>query len=217
MDLELYPIILAVVLAHFLALLSPGPDFLIVVKSGIKNTKNIAIGVAFGIALANAIYIIICIVGVGAIIAKSVIIMILLKVLGGIFLIYLAMMSLKSRKRDYEQLILNATSVKAQGSTFKKEFLIGFLSGILNPKNIIFYLSLFSLVLTNEVSLVVKVALGVWMTFLVFSWDTFIILVLSRNSIRELFSKLAFYIDKIAGVVLGLFGVKLIQSAIVRN
>jgi len=217
MSLELPPIIIAVVFAHLLALLSPGPDFLIVVKSGIKNTKKNAIGVAIGIALANAVYIIICIVGIGALLAKSVVIMTLLKVLGGLFLSYLAFMSMKARKKDYDHLIHSAGTANIQTSTFQKEFLTGFLSGILNPKNPIFYLSLFSLVLTNEISLSLKIGLGIWMTFIVFAWDTFIIFVLSRNTVRELFSKFAFYIDKFTGVVLGLIGAKLIHSAFARN
>ena len=37
MDINLLGIFITVALAHFLALLSPGPDFVLVVKSAIKN------------------------------------------------------------------------------------------------------------------------------------------------------------------------------------
>lgn len=57
MTLEIFAIITTVVVAHFLALISPGPDFLLIVKSAVRNKKTQAIGVAFGIASANAIYI----------------------------------------------------------------------------------------------------------------------------------------------------------------
>ena len=217
MILELPPIIIGVVLAHFLALLSPGPDFLIVVKTGIKNTKTTAIGVAIGIALANAVYIVICIIGIGALLAKSIVIMTVLKISGGLFLSYLAFMSIRAKKKDYEHLIQSAGTAKVQSSTFQKELLTGFLSGILNPKNPIFYLSLFSLILTNEISLSLKIGLGIWMTFIVFAWDAFIIFVLSRNKVREFFSRFAFYIDKFTGLILGIIGVKLVHSAIARN
>ena len=60
------PVITTVVLAHFLALVSPGPDFLLVVRSALRNTRQRALGVACGIALANAIYIGLCIIGVGS-------------------------------------------------------------------------------------------------------------------------------------------------------
>ena len=90
MELGDWGLVVTVVLAHLIALLSPGPDFILVVKSGIRNTTKNAIGVAFGIASANAIYIILCLIGVGAILASSIVVMTVIKVLGGIFLIYIA-------------------------------------------------------------------------------------------------------------------------------
>lgn len=79
-----------------------------------------------------------CIVGIGAVLAKSIIIMTMLKIFGGIFLIYLAVMSIKTRKKDYEYLVDNARNSTVQPSSFLKESLTGFMSGILNPKNPMF-------------------------------------------------------------------------------
>lgn len=68
---EIISVITTVVIAHFLALISPGPDFLLVVRSALRNTRRRAIGVALGIALANGVYITLCIIGVGSAIAHS--------------------------------------------------------------------------------------------------------------------------------------------------
>ncbi len=46
MDVSLFGMFVTVAIAHFLALLSPGPDFVLVVKSAIKNSGNRAVGVA---------------------------------------------------------------------------------------------------------------------------------------------------------------------------
>lgn len=91
--------------------------------------------------------------------------------------------------------------------------MFGLISGLSNPKNIIFYLSLFSVVLTPSVSVGLSIALGVWMVLLVFLWDTMIVLILSKPQIRTAFAKVAFYLDKIAGMVLGVLGYKLLRSA----
>nr|WP_314741822.1 LysE family transporter [uncultured Haemophilus sp.] len=98
MESEVLTIITTVVVAHFLALISPGPDFLLVVRSALRNTRKKAIGVALGIALANGVYITLCILGVGAIIAHSLWLMVTLKVLGGLFLLYVAYHALKAKK-----------------------------------------------------------------------------------------------------------------------
>lgn len=213
MGIELIGLLTTVVVAHFIALVSPGPDFLLVVKSAIRSEKSKAIGVALGIAVANATYIILCLVGVGAVLATSLIIMTLLKLFGGLFLLYVAYHALKSKKSDYLFLMETAKNeANKAGYSFYREFLFGFISGISNPKNIIFYLSLFSVVLTNGIPIGVKIGLGVWMTALVFAWNTLIIYVLSQDKVKRVFAKVAFYIDKVAGLVLGAVGVKLLQK-----
>ena len=213
MDWALFSIFITVAIAHFLALLSPGPDFVLVVKSAINNGPKKSIGVAAGIASANALYITLCLIGVGSLLASSVMIMIALKVAGGLFLIYLAVMALMAKKSDYQDLAFSGAQVKAE-TTFVKEFITGFMSGILNPKNLLFYLSLFTVVLTKDVNLSFKIGLGIWMTSVVFLWDLSVIYVLSRDKVRRKFSKLAYYIDKCTGVILGLIGLTIVKSVL---
>lgn len=207
-------IVSTVVVAHFMALISPGPDFLLLVKSSLSNTANRAIGMALGIAIANGIYIALCIIGVGAIIVKSFYLMVALKILGGLFLLYVAYHAIKAQKSDYQILVSpQMNSTIQNGRSFFAEFTLGLISGLSNPKNIIFYLSLFSVVLTPSVSIGLSVALGVWMVLLVFLWDTMIVLILSKQQIRKTFAKIAFYLDKIAGILLGIVGYNLLRSA----
>lgn len=193
MDISLFGIFVTVAIAHFLALLSPGPDFVLVVKSAIKNEGKNAIGVALGIASANALYISLCLIGVGSILATSVTLMILLKIIGGLFLIYLAVQALLASKSSYNNVVLSeSASETANKSTFLKEFITGFMSGILNPKNLLFYLSLFTVVLTPDVGFAFKLGLGIWMTMVVFLWDLAIIYLLSTPTVRSKFTKAAF-------------------------
>jgi len=211
-------VLLTVVIAHFLALLSPGPDFLLIVKSAVRNSRFNALGVALGIASANALYICLCLIGVGAIIAKSIYLMAAMRCLGGLFLTYLAYKTLLAKKADYDSLLeqgMEADGVKKE--SMLREFATGFLSAILNPKNPIFYLSLFSVVLNDSVGLPVKIGLGVWMSSLVFFWDAFIIYVLSGSSVRKTFAKSTYYVDKLAGTILGFLGIHLVRSAVLQT
>lgn len=217
MDTGLTSIFITVAVAHFLALLSPGPDFILVVKSAMRNKSKNAIGIAVGISLANAAYIGMCLIGVGSILAASAPVMITLKIIGGLFLIYLAIQAIKADKSSYENLgAIDAGSAPMKPSSFLHELITGFMSGILNPKNLLFYLSLFTVVLTNEVSFSFKLGLGIWMTLIVFIWDAAIIFFLSTHRVRSRFTKMAFYIDKITGAILGLIGFTIVKSAMAR-
>lgn len=217
MDANLLSIFITVGVAHFLALLSPGPDFVLIVKSAIKNDSKDAMGVALGITIANAVYISLCLIGIGSILAASALLMIILKIIGGLFLIYLAVQALQARKSSYSQLDINESiSTNLTNTTFLKEFVAGFISGIFNPKNLLFYLSLFTVVLTPEVSFAFKLSLGVWMTIVVFLWDTSIIFLLSTRKVRQKFTQAAYYLDKITGALLGIIGVTIVKTAVVE-
>lgn len=218
MSTQVLALLATVVAAHFLALISPGPDFLMIVRSSLRSGKRNAIGVAGGIAVANGLYIALCIVGVGAVLAASLVAMAVLKVVGGLFLVYIAIQALRARRSDYAALLQPSPQAHAADARqFWREFMAGFVSGIANPKNVIFYLSLFSVVLTPEVGIVLKVALGVWMTTLVFVWDTLIVLVLTQERVKRAFTRLAYSIDKVSGALLGLVGLKLLHGALARE
>ncbi|AJQ93264.1 LysE family translocator [Gynuella sunshinyii] len=216
MQVHLLATFAAAALAHFLALLSPGPDFFLVVRSAVRHDRRLALGVAFGIATANGVYIALCLLGVGALLAASATVMLLIKLAGGLFLAYLAYGALRARKRDYQSLTESADGVHRQ-TTFRREFSVGFLSGILNPKNPLFYLSLFTLVLNQEAGMGFKIWLGIWMVSIVFFWDAFIIVVLSRADMQQRFRRCAFYIDKITGMLLGTFGLTLLYSCLMES
>ncbi len=217
MDASLWGVFLTVVIAHFLALLSPGPDFVLIVKSAVKHGDKKSMGVAAGIASANAVYISLCLIGVGAILASSVTLLMIMKILGGLFLIYLAMQAIRGKKSDYQILVLSGTSQTQIQTTWAREFTTGFISGILNPKNLLFYLSLFTVILTEEVGMVFKICLGVWMTALVFAWDIFIIYVLSMPKVRRQFASYSYYIDKVTGVILAGIGFSIVKSAVIET
>lgn len=70
------------------------------------------------------------------------------------------------------------------------------------------------MVLTSDIGIGLKLGLGLWMTLLVFLWNAFIICILSQEKVKSVFARFAFYVDKLAGTVLGLIGVRLVTSAL---
>ncbi len=52
--------------AHFLALLSPGPDFFLIARTSLSSGWRVASGACLGIAAANAVFIIAAFAGTAA-------------------------------------------------------------------------------------------------------------------------------------------------------
>ena len=153
--------------AHFLALLSPGPDFFLIVRSAVVNGTRIASGVCAGIALANGIYIGLAIGGV-AILNEVSALFALLKWGGCAYLAWLGWQFLRTPQDAPSA--EHPDSSKASGSWWK-EFRTGFASGILNPKNSLFYASLFSLGFDQGTPNHIQMAFGLWMFAAVLIWD----------------------------------------------
>ncbi len=55
----------ALALSHFVALLSPGPDFFLLIGYAVRYRIRDSIGLCLGIAAGNALYIVLAIVGWG--------------------------------------------------------------------------------------------------------------------------------------------------------
>src|SRR3989338_11053909 len=83
--------------ANTLSLISPGPDFLMVVRSSLRYNHTTALWVAFGIACGEMIHVGYSLLGIGLIISESILLFNLLKYCGAIYLIYNGVNSLRAQ------------------------------------------------------------------------------------------------------------------------
>jgi threonine/homoserine/homoserine lactone efflux protein len=191
--------------AHFLALLSPGTDFFIIVSTALRRPLKYAFTVSIGIVTAHALYLCIAVLGLESIKHISGL-METLRYLGGIYLLYIGFMLIKAPKVDMDIEIKKPLHVE----NLKSEFIKGFLSAFLNPKNIIFYLSLFTTLVSVSTPLYMRSLYALWMCSLVLFWDIGISLMVGNKKVKNRLSSYIFRLEKIAGVILGSFGLLLI-------
>ena len=195
--------------AHFLALLSPGPDFFLIVRSAVINGARVASGVCVGIALANGVYIGLAISGV-AVLQQVAGLFAVLKWAGCAYLAWLGWRFLTVRGETPKPEMHGAA--KTSGNWWR-ECRVGFLSGILNPKNSLFYASLFSLGFERGTSFGVQLGYGVWMFAAVLIWDLCIARAAGHPPIVRRFMAHVRKVERITGVVLlgiaaGIVGVR---------
>ena len=195
--------------AHFLALLSPGPDFFLIVRSAVINGARVASGVCVGIALANGVYIGLAISGV-AVLQEVAGLFAVLKWAGCAYLAWLGWRFLTVRGETPKPEMHGAA--KTSGNWWR-ECRVGFLSGILNPKNSLFYASLFSLGFKRGTSFGVQLGYGVWMFAAVLIWDLCIARAAGHPPIVRRFMAHVRKVERITGVVLlgiaaGIVGVR---------
>ena len=190
---------LLIAIAHFFAVASPGPDFAIVLKQSIQQGRKNALWTSAGVGAAILLHIAYCVLGVALILSQSPSLFMALKYLAGAYLAYLGVQALRSAKpTDSTQQTLSPVEPESVYKAFRR----GFFTNALNPKATLFFMSLFTLVISPETPVVVQAGYGVYMAMATWLWFSFLSLVLSKASVRAFFLKSGYWFDRGIGVIL---------------
>lgn len=200
----MYETSIFIAIIAILGMISPGPDFFLIIKNAMRYQRSAALMTAFGIIMAVALHMTYCVAGIAVLITTTPWLFNILKYMGAIYLIWIGIKSLMPHKGH--QVDFNNT--KHEIITFKKAFMEGFLCNILNPKATLFFLAVFTQVLD------VKSTIGekLWVAFIIWGlaaiyWPLLVCLIQSAP-VRKVLSKIQKYIDKVLGVVLIAFGIR---------
>ncbi len=198
---------ITITLIHLLAAASPGPDFALVSRQALLQGRRAGLWVSSGIALGLAIHIVYSAAGLATLIAHSTMWMTAIKLVGGAYLLYLGYQGIRAKKKsgtvNNEPAIV--ADVSARCLVWK-----GFLCNALNPKAPIYFLSLFTIVLSPDLPLSTLAIYGVWIMMVQLFWFSLITLFFSQPMIRSRFLAMSHWIDRIFGVAMMALGLKVL-------
>lgn len=206
--MEYLSIFLTVVLAHLLAVVSPGPDFIMITRNSLVYSRRTGIYSALGLGLGILVHVTYSLVGIGLIISKSIILFNLIKFLGAGYLIYIGYKSLTSKSSKTDILVGNQRKDLSRLAAVR----IGFITNVTNPKATLFFLSLFTLVINPDTPLFLKVMMGTEMSVVTFLWFALVAYLTSHHIVKSKISGIQHFAEKFIGVVLVALGVKVALS-----
>lgn len=201
-----WPSILTFITLQIIGLMSPGPDFAITMRNSLIYSRTIGIYTAIGIACGIMVHVSYTLLGVGLIITRTPWLFKIFQYAGAAYLFYIGFKGLQSKKHNLST--YNPAHQK-QISNFAG-FYSGFFTNALNPKAMLFFLSLFTAFLSPKTpGLIMFIyAFIVFMTTL--TWFVVVALCFSHQKIRLMFSSVSHWIERLTGVVLILLAVKLL-------
>ena len=143
-----------ITVVHLLAAASHGPDFAYVTRQSLVQGRRAGLLASAGIALGLSIHIVYSAAGLAAVIAHSTHWMTAIKLLGGAYLLYLGFMGLRSRANGrVEQAPAHVTPASPL-----RQVVGGFLCNALNPKAPIYFVALFTVVLSPSLPIPTLIA-----------------------------------------------------------
>jgi RhtB (resistance to homoserine/threonine) family protein len=190
----------SIAIIHFLAVIVPGPDFALILNKSIGQGRKVAILCSLGLGIGILCHALFAIFGLSVLISYSPIAFNIIKTLGGLYLIYIGLNIfgiIKTKSSD------SGIPTKLSNPIFQ-----GFLTNILNPKVIIFFIAIFSQIVNPNTFLGFKLIYGLEMSIATTLWFTFVAAILTNKNFNKLFSKYIKVIEKITAIVMIAFGIK---------
>ena len=189
---------LTIAILHFFAVSSPGPDFIIVTRQSIRSGRTAAIFTSLGIASGILVHSFAAITGLTYIISSNPLVFLYLKIMASIYLGYLGFISIFNSSSITQYTSNQSTS----DLNFLYSYRIGFITNVLNPKAILFFITVFSIVVDSSTSVLSLGIYGAYMSIATFIWFTFISYIFTNTTLINKYRNSLPIFEKILGCIL---------------
>jgi threonine/homoserine/homoserine lactone efflux protein len=201
--------LLTILGALALGVVSPGPSFVLVARTAVAVSRRDALAAALGMGVGGVAFAALALLGLQALLAAVSGLYLALKVAGGLYLLYLGV----SLWRAAPRALALAPGAIARPAGLRRSFAIGLATQMSNPKTAVVYGSIFAALLPAEPSLTLVAALPPLVFLLEAGWYSVVALVLSSDRPRAAYLRAKTALDRSAGAVMGVLGLRLIFEA----
>ena len=202
---------LTIALFHLLALASPGPDLAVVLRQSITRGLKSGLITSIGVGLGIMVHVNYCLVGLAMIISQSIVVFSILKFIGAGYLIFIGLKAVKVRpaaNTNPDQLI-HPSNLANKPQSYMSDLRLGFFTNALNPKATLFFLALFTVVISPATTTLVKSFYGIWMMVITTIWFSMLSYFFSARAFRTWYQSVGHWFDRITGAALIALGVKI--------
>lgn len=205
---EYLPSFLTLTVIQMVGVMSPGPDFAVVMRNSLIYSRKVGIYTAIGAALGTLVHISYILLGVGTIIAKTEWLFLIFKYCGAGYLIYIGIKGLMTKKANNA---INISDISNQPSiSGSKGLWIGFFTNVANPKAMLFFLSLLAAFITPSKPNMVIFVYACIIIFTTMIWFTCVAVCFSNYKLRSFFYSNKHIVEWVTGGMLILLGVKIL-------
>lgn len=174
----------------------PGADFAMVLRQSIAHGRRAALLTSAGIATSILVHGTYTLLGVGVIVGQSLLLFNILKWIGAAYLIWLAISALRSPPPQPPS---ETDLVAARRGDFAA-FALGFLTNLLNPKAVLFFLALFTSLVSVRTTGDVKVIYVASMSIMLFAWFALVAVFFTTPSVRQGFFRFGRWFNRVTGI-----------------
>lgn len=194
--------VLTVMALYTAVVVSPGPAFAVATRAALVGSREYALGVPFGLALAAALYAVLAMMGLHVFVSRLGWLTQTVQILGGLYLICLGIM-LWRRSHQHPNAV---PEINQPSGTFFRGLVSGVLVNLSNPKAIVFFVSLYAVAVPLGTPVWVKAAILVLSFIFEAGWYLLVVHFLSGDRSRRLFRRFSLILERTMGTFLVILG-----------
>ncbi|MBU3845483.1 MAG: LysE family translocator [Candidatus Acinetobacter avistercoris] len=203
--MESFWILGSIAFALMLGAMSPGPTSIYVAKNSIAISRKHGLFTALGTGAGAAIFGLLAVLGLQAFLLAVPSAYIILKICGGLYLLWLAFKIIKHAKEPIDHYPTTETQM-----SLRRAFMTGLITQLSNPKIAIVLASIFTALLPKVIPTYYYFFLPLLCFFIDAGWCSLVAVALSAEKPRRVYLKFKAGFDRAAGTVMTVLGLKLI-------
>lgn len=205
-----FGILLGIAVAIAIGAISPGPSFVLVSRISVANTRLHGLAAAIGMGLGGALFAVLALAGLIALFERVEWLYLVLKVAGGLYLVYLGVMIWRGAAAPISVGSADGRSMLS----LPRSLALGFITQISNPKTAVVYASIFAALMPQNPPLMVVVALPPVIFLIEAGWYAIVAIAFSAPRSQRAYLTAKHWVDRLAGAVIGVLGLRLIGESL---
>jgi threonine efflux protein len=203
--MEIVPAVLSIAAAITLGAMSPGPSFLMVARAAIARSRADGLAAALGMGMGGVLFACAALLGLHVVLLAVPWLYLVLKILGGAYLIFIGVLLWRGARQP-----VPVSGEKLIEGGAASSFWLALATQMSNPKAAVVYASVFAALLPAEIPLWATLVLPILIFMIEAGWYAIVALALSAPSPRAAYLRSKIWIDRAAGTVMALLGMRLL-------
>ena len=163
------------------------------VRNSVMGSRKAGIFTAIGFGLGIAVHVSYCLTGLALVISQSIVLFNIIKWIGAAYLFYVGYQALKSKGYSAnDEGITQPLSIN-----LLQALRSGFITNLFNPKATLFFLALFTQILSPDIDFNAKAIYGMTCIIMTMIWFSIVATVLTTQRIRTAFLRASKWIDRV--------------------
>ncbi|MCY3688972.1 MAG: LysE family transporter [Gammaproteobacteria bacterium] len=189
---------ITIAIAHLLAVASPGPDFAVVLKQSVNGGVRAGMWTSAGVGTGIFLHVAYCVLGVALLLSRVDWLFVVVKLIAAAYLGWLGLQALWHAWRSAEVVRAGAGAELAP----MRAFSTGFLTNGLNPKATLFFLALWTVVISPQTPVTIQALYGLYLALATFAWFAMLSRLLGQQRVRGLLLRSGKWFEAGMGAVL---------------